>query len=240
MENTISTGMNRTGLDMAPLSKDTMVKFAAEGGAFAPTDTNAAAELRKVYALEADRVGSVPPPAKLKGMASTMMDTLKGNKPSVFIDKLGERMAYERTGVRLYDALIVKVSAANSGPVVDVAELQRIRADEESHFHLVAQCIRKLGADPTAMTPCADVAGVAATGHLQVITDPRTTVPQALNSILMIELGDNAGWDLLIELAGETGHTEMAQQFTVAQQTEREHLQTVQGWLRQAVLEEAT
>ncbi len=240
MENTIATGMNRTGLDMAPLSKDTMVKFAQEGGAYAPTDTEGMAELRKTYALEAGRVGSVPVPAKLKGMASTMMDTLKGNKPSVLLDKLGERAAYERTGVRLYDALIVKVSAANSGPVVDTAALRRIREDEESHFHLVAQCIAKLGADPTAMTPCADIAGLAAAGHLQVMTDPRTTVSQALNSILMIELGDNAGWDLLIELANETGHTEMAQQFTVARETERQHLQTVQGWLRQAVLEEAT
>ncbi|AEG92281.1 ferritin-like domain-containing protein [Ramlibacter tataouinensis] len=240
MDNTISTGMNRTGLDMAPLSKGTMVSFAQQEGQRAPADTEAMAELRKTYALEADRVGSVPVPAKLKGMASTMMDTLKGNKPSVLLDKLGERAAYERTGVRLYEALILKVSAASSGPMVDTAALMRIRDDEESHFHMVAKCIAELGADPTAMTPCADISGVAALGHLQVMTDPRTTVAQALNSILMIELGDNAGWDLLIELANDMGHTEMAQQFTVALETERQHLQTVQGWLRQAVLEEAT
>ncbi len=240
MENTISTGMNRTGLDMAPLSKGPMVDFAQQEGERAPPDTTALAEIRKSYALEAGRVGSVPVPARLKGMATTMMDTLKGNKPSVLIDKLGERLAYERTGVRLYEALIVKVSAASSGPVVDTSALMRIRDDEESHFHMVATCLSDLGADPTAMTPCADVAGVAALGHLQVMTDPRTTVSQALTSILMIELGDNAGWDLLIELANDSGHTDMAQRFNVALETERQHLQTVQGWLRRAVLEEAT
>lgn len=240
MDNTIHTGMNRTGLDMAPLSKGTMVSFAQEEGARAPADTQALAEMRKTYALEADRIGSVPVPGKLKGMASTMMDKLKGKNPEVLIDKLGERLAYERTGVRLYEALITKVSAASNGPLVDTAALMRIRDDEESHFHMVAQCIVQLGADPTAMTPCADIAGVAAAGHLQVMTDPRTTVSQALNSILIVEMGDNAGWDLLIELANETGHTDMAQQFTVALETERQHMQTVQGWLRQAVLEEAT
>ncbi|HYF44367.1 MAG TPA: ferritin-like domain-containing protein [Ramlibacter sp.] len=241
MDNTISVGMNRTGLDMAPLSKGPMIEFAQqESPTQAPGDAQALDEMRRTYALEADRVGTVPPPARLKGMATTMMDTLKGNRPQVLIDKLGERLAYERTGVRLYQAMIVKASAASSGPVVDPAALARIRDDEEAHFHMVAKFLQQIGADPTAMTPCADVTGVAAAGHLQVLTDPRTTVSQALNSILMVELGDNAGWDLLIELARESGHEEMVQAFTVALETERVHLETVKGWLRQAVLEEAT
>jgi rubrerythrin len=241
MDNTVSVGMNRTGLDMAPLSKGPMVEFAQqESPTLAPGDAQALDAMRKTYALEADRVGTVPPPARLKGMATTMLDTLKGNKPQVLIDKLGERLAYERTGVRLYQALITKVSAASSGPVVDVAALERIRADEEAHFHMVAKFLQQIGADPTAMTPCADVIAVASMGHLQVLTDPRTTVSQALNSILAIELTDNASWELLIELVNETGHKEMIQAFTVALETEQQHLQMVRGWLRQAVLEEAT
>ncbi len=176
----------------------------------------------------------------MKGMAATVVDKLKGHKPEVLIDKLGERLAYERTGVRLYEPLITKVGAASSGPLVDLAMLTKIRDDERAHFELVGDALRSIGADPTAMTPCADIAGVAATGHLQVITDPRTTVPQALNSILMIELGDNAGWDLLIELARGSGHEVLASQFEVALKTEQEHLALVQGWLKQAVLDEGT
>ncbi len=241
MDNTISVGMNRTGLDMAPLSKGPMVEFAQQESATrAPGDTEALDALRRTYALEADRVGTVPVPARLKGMATTLLDTLKGNKPQVLIDKLGERLAYERTGVRLYQAMITKVSAANSGPVVDIAGLQRIQADEEAHFRMVAKFLQQIGADPTAMTPCADVVAVASMGHLQVLTDPRTTVSQALNSILAIELTDNASWELLIELVSEAGHPEMAQAFQVALQNEQEHLAMVRGWLRQAVLEEAT
>ncbi|HYF19598.1 MAG TPA: hypothetical protein VEA40_17160 [Ramlibacter sp.] len=90
------------------------------------------------------------------------------------------------------------------------------------------------------MTPCADVVGVASAGHLQVLTDPRTTVPQALNSILAVELTDTASWELLIELVRETGHTKMVTSFQEALQTEQRHVTAVQAWLRQAVLDQAT
>lgn len=240
MDNTISVGMNRTGLDMAPMSKDTLVAFSQEQAGRASHEPNGIDELRRMVALEADRVGTVPVPARLKGMASTVMDKLKGTNPEVLIDKLGERLAFERTGVRLYEALIVKVSAANSGPVVDIGELQQIRDDELSHFQLLARCLQQIGADPTAMTPCADITAVQAMGHLQVLTDPRTTVSQALSSILQVELADNASWELLVELAQAAGHDGLAQSFTAAMATEAHHLQLVQAWFRQSVLEEAT
>lgn len=240
MDNTTAVGKNRTGLDTAPLGKDKMVEYARQQAARAPDEPTGLAELRKAYALDAGRVGSVPVPARPKGVAKTVAGKARGRNPEVLVDKLGERLAFERTGVRLYEALIVKVGAASSGPVVDLAQLERIRADELEHFQLLARCLTEIGADPTATTPCADVSGVAAAGHLQVLTDPRTTVAQALGSILMVELGDNASWELLVELARESGHEDMAKAFTVALQTEQDHLQTVRGWLRQAVMEEAT
>lgn len=240
MDNTVAVGMNRTGLDMAPLSKDTLVEFAREQAGRAPTETQAWAELHRVQGLEADRVGTVPAPARLKGMATTAMEALKGNKPQVLIDKLGERLAYERTGVRLYEALLMKLETASTGPLLPVEEVRRIRDDEEAHFRMVGRFLQKIGADPTAMTPCADVVGVASMGHLQVLTDPRTTVSQALDSIVAIELTDNASWELLIELVKESGHDDMAQAFTVALETEQRHLTTVRSWLRQAVLDEGT
>lgn len=238
MDNTTAVGMNRTGLDMAPLSKDQLVEFAREQAPRAPHEPAGLAEVRKQYALEADRVGSVPVPASLKGVAKAAMGKLKGDNPEVLIDKLGERLAFERTGVRLYEALITKAGAASQGPMLDLAQLQAMRDDEASHFELLTRCLQQLGADPTAVTPCADVAGVAATGHLQVLTDPRTTLAQALGSMLMVELGDNASWELLAELARQSGHDPMAQSFAAPLQAEARHLETVRGWLRQAVLEE--
>lgn len=240
MENTVETGLNRTGLDMAPRSKDDMVRFARSAGTPEPGAAQPLEDMRRTCAEEADRLGSVPLPMRLRGLATALTDKLKGYQAAVFIDKIGERLAFERTGVRLYEALEIKVRVARGGAAIDPNALARIRDDEESHFHLLGRCLVSLGADPTAMTPCADVAGVAAAGHLQVVCDPRTTVAQALNSVLQVELGDNAGWELLIELAQEGGHSDMAQSFTVAQDTEQQHLGLVRAWLRQAVLEDAS
>ncbi len=240
MENTVETGLNRTGLDMAPASKDDMVRYARTGGTQEPLATAGLEALRREYAMHAERIGSVPVPMRARGVATAVAGALSGHSSAVLVDKLGERLAFERTGVRLYEALEGKVRAAPGGALVDLDLLTRMRDDEESHFHLLSRCLVTLGADPTAMTPCADTVGVAASGHLQVVSDPRTTVAQALNSLLMVEMGDNAGWDLLIELAQDGGHSDMAQSFTVALDTERQHLDTVRSWLRQVVLEEAS
>ena len=238
MHNTVETGLNRTGQDMATLGKNDMVRFAhAAAPSRAEAGGQALAQARREFALQADVVGSVPVPMKMRGAAA--IDALQSHRTAVLIDKLGERLAYERTGVRLYEALEVKARATRTRPQADTDRIGRIRDDEESHFHLLAQCLVTLGADPTAVTPCADLSGVIASGPIQVVSDPRTTMAQAFNAVLLIELGDGAGWDLLVELAQEAGQSDMAQRFTVVQDTERQHLEMVRGWLREAVLAEA-
>lgn len=241
MENDIAVGMNRTGLDMAPLAKDDMIEYAQAEAGRAPESDGAFEAVHMAYIEEAERVGSVPIPATIKGMAATAASKLSGKKPAVLIDKLGERMAFERAGTRLYEAMLLKCGAVDgANNPIDVPALARIRDDEEMHFHLVHKFIEQLGADPTAMTPCADVSGVQGMGLMQVISDPRTTIAQALNALLTAELTDTASWDLLVELAEQTGHRDMATEFSAALETERQHLDMVRGWLRQAVLQEAT
>lgn len=240
MENQVATGMNRTGLDMAPLSKGDMVKYAQAEAGRTPESDGSFEAVHMAYIEEAERVGSVPVPATVKGIASTAASKLTGKKPEVLIDKLGERLAFERAGTRLYEAMLLKCGAADSANnPIDVSALARIRDDEEMHFHLVHKFIERLGADPTAMTPCADVVGMQGMGLMQVISDPRTTVAQALNALLTAELTDNASWDLLVELAQQTGHDEMATEFSAALEVERQHVDMVRGWLRQAILHEA-
>jgi hypothetical protein len=245
MENQVQAGMNRTGAQMAPLKSEDAEQFAHSRLGEGSRDGAQYAAMHMEYIQEADRVGSVPPPATVKGMANAVVSKLKGEKPSVLLDKLGERLAFERTGVRLYEALILKCSALEAldtaaGTEIDLDALRSIRDDEETHFRLLTEAMRVLGGDPTAMTPCADIAGVSGSGWLQVITDPRTTVAQALNTMLSAELTDNAGWELLIQLASEAGHKDMAEGFAVAETAERRHLENVKAWLQTAVLAEAT
>ncbi|MGE5525162.1 MAG: ferritin-like domain-containing protein [Rhodospirillaceae bacterium] len=201
-------------------------------------DSRAFDELRQSYVQDAEAVGSVPPPATAKGVVQTGMQALTGNRAQVFIDKLSERLAFERTGSRLYDAMIVKCEAqADSIGPISVEQLKQIRDDELSHMHLVADAIQSLGADPTVQTPCADVAGVQGLGLVQALTDPRTDIAQSLNTILVAELADNASWELLSRLAVTLGKDDMARTFDAAYAKEQEHLMTIQQWLETLTLD---
>jgi ferritin-like metal-binding protein YciE len=241
MGNTVAVGMNRTGLDMAPLARDTMIEYAKTHTVAAPDNDRSFEAVHMAYIEEAERVGSVPVPASFTDAATTAASKVAGKRIEALIDKLGERLAFERAGTRLYEAMLLKCSAPGEGnSLIDLAALARIRDDEEMHFHLVHKCIEELGADATAMTPCADLVGVQGMGLMQVISDPRTTIAQALNALLAAELTDNAGWELLIELAEQSGQKDRATEFDAALQSEQQHLAMVQGWLRYALLQEAT
>lgn len=240
MENQVSIGLNRTGSQNAPERSANAEDFATERLGEGHRNGDRFEEIHREYIQEADSVGSVPLPGKRKGAGSAAA-ARKGKKQSVLIDKLGERLAFERTGTRLYEALIIKCSALNSGDaLLDPGELEAIRDDEEAHFQLLAEALRGLGADPTAVTPSADVAGVAAAGWLQVLSDPRTTLAQALNTMLSAELSDNAGWELLIELARTSGEDQLVERFTTAAEAEERHLAQVQTWVQDMVLNEVT
>src|SRR5687767_8352139 len=107
MENEVTMGMNRTGAQMSPLDVKDVAEFARArtGQSEAGMEeegfvVDGYAAVHRDYILEAEAVGSVPLPGTVRGMASAVLEKLKGDKPSVLIDKLGERLAFERTGVR--------------------------------------------------------------------------------------------------------------------------------------------
>jgi hypothetical protein len=106
------------------------------------------------------------------------------------------------------------------------------------HFALVGAAIQSLGGDPTAQTPAADVTGMEGSGLMQVLTDPKTTVAQALHAILIAEMADGAAWAELIELTAEAGSEDLVQRFGEAQEHEAEHLEKVQAWYRAASKQE--
>ncbi|GIZ50899.1 ferritin-like domain-containing protein [Noviherbaspirillum aridicola] len=231
-------GMNRTGIQMSPIdSKEMQGMPPPDMMQPTPGDESGMMEMRGEYILASDPVGSVPIPGTVRGALTTGASMLTGDMPQLLIDKLGERLAFERTGTRLYDALINKFQTLQDGTTsMTLADLQRIREDEARHFHMVRSAIESIGGDPTSQTPCADVTGVESMGLMQVITDPRTTMAQSLHAILVAEMTDNAGWEMLIALAEEQGQDTMVTEFSVALDEERAHLQMVRGWLEEATL----
>jgi rubrerythrin len=213
--------MNQSGMQTAPDAGEAMLE---NTGLTRPRrgDERDLAKIRLEYAREADPVGTIPEPMQ-SGMAGVLMD------------KLGERLAFERSGTRLYDALMVKC-AADESRLIPAKEIKHIRDEEAMHFALVGAAIQSLGGDPTAQTPGGDVAGVEGMGLMQVVNDPKTTVAQALHAILVAEMTDNAAWDELIELTSQVGNDDLVARFAKAREHEREHLEKVHAWYKSATL----
>lgn len=230
-------GMNRTGIQMSPIDSKAMTDVDPDLMQGDEGDDSPMAELRSRYIMDADTLGSVPLPKTVTGMASIGLDMLKGESPQILLDKLGERLAFERTGARLYDALITKCEIMLDDIEISMTidDLEDIREDEARHFLMVSDAIDSLGGDPTSQTPSADLCGVESLGLVQVVNDPRTSIAQSLHAIVTAELSDKAGWETLIALADEHGLTDMVNNFTAALNNEREHLALVQTWYEEAI-----
>jgi rubrerythrin len=240
MKNPTDSGMNRTGIDMSPIDINELLSGVNAARPSSDGDESTLASYRAPYLKEAEPIGTVPVPGSLKGAAKTGMQKLMGRKPEVLLDKLGARLAFERTGTRLYDALLGKcLIRADEADGLPVEQLREFRDQEARHFALVWDAMKTLGADPTAQTPGADVNAVASSGLMQVITDPRTSVAQSLHAIHIAELADHDGWALLITLAEEFGQKDMAASFKRALAEEDLHLKTIRELMEQTCLNEA-
>lgn len=238
-------GMNRTGVQMSPIDTGAMLDSDNAPIRGVPGDTGALLDAREAYIAGADGVGSIPLPGTVTGALGMGIRMIAGDQPQVLLDKLGERLAFERTSTRLYDALLAKCDvlldgAAGTGTPADGlgitrGQVEAIRRDEARHFLLVKEAIETLGGDPTAQTPSADTGGVEAGGLLQVLHDPRTSLAQSLHALLTAELSDHAGWETLVALAQAAGQDAMATDFSDALDGESRHLALVHAWYAAAI-----
>jgi ferritin-like protein len=231
MESSTTIGTNRTGMKTSPREAKKLLEAAETTVPTSEGDAGELAMVRLAYAGEADPIGSVPSLTKAQGALKKAAEK-SGIRVEVLIDKLAQRLAFERTGARLYDALLVKHAAySDQLPNVPVEKLQQIRTEEAQHFLLLTEALESLGADPTAQTPGADLVGVEGMGLMQVVCDPRTTFAQSLDAILVAELTDNDGWQALIGVAKAADQDELAERFAVALEEEEEHLVLVRTWM---------
>lgn len=225
MEQLAKFGPNRTGAAVAPERAREM----QEGASFIAETSEVIPDLAEdviAHAAEGLPIGHVPVPSR---------EVEDEDRTALFVDKLGERMAFERTGVRLYEGILIKLQAYGGyegGP--DTDDLERIREEELTHFQALVEIILQLGGDPTAVTPSADVAGQLAHGVCAVISDPRTTLVQSLEAILVAELTDNECWDTLIDLCRELGRDNLAAVLEPFGREEEGHLEQVRRWLAAA------
>jgi bacterioferritin (cytochrome b1) len=235
--------INRTGIMTHAELAAELIQGAKEAEPSSEGDLSELAENRAEYLEQAPPIGSKPMPVADE---ETMNEREEGGalEPQalpLLLDKLGERLAFERQGTRLYEAVLQKcelLGEQDVGPTL--AELRHIHEQEMEHFKLLQRVITDMGGDATVQTPSADIAGVLSLGILQVVSDPRTTMAQTLQAMLTAELADNDGWEMLITLANGLGASDYQNQFEQALESEREHLDNVRAWLEEMTLKEAS
>src|SRR5829696_239280 len=231
----VMTG-NRTGMQTSPELAEELIEGASSATPSSQGDAQDIADYRAEYIADGFPIGSMPMmPASEEGEADEDQAGM-----AVFLDKLSERLAFERTGTRLYEALLNKCETlGESAPGPTLEDIEHIGSEELEHFLLINRAITEIGGDPTVQSPCADVAGVASMGILQVLTDPRSSLAQCLQVMLTAELTDNDGWQLLIKLADNLGFDDIRAEFDTALANEEEHLINVRTWLQECVLDSA-
>lgn len=218
-------GMNRTGVQLSPHRDDMLTLLDAP---VPDAGDGSLAQVRAEAIAEAEPIGTVSVPATLRGLYEAGKQMLSGHRAHALLDKLAERLAFERGGTRLYDALLAKAEHfADELPGETLAQLRQFRAEEAEHAQWVHEAIVAIGGDPTSVTPAANLVGVETFGLMQAITDPRTTLAQCLHAMLVAELADEAAWLLLVETVQQMGDGETARKFLTALEQERVHRATI-------------
>ena len=216
-------GENHTGIALHPEFALEMIEGATE---FGPTSSGGPEQ------IAANRVRM----AKVSEPAATMPPTPHVSLELLpVLDKLGARLAFERIGVRLYEALVSKHDAFGGfrgGPSRE--DLVAIRAEELRHLGIAHQVIQRLGGDPTVVTPCANIQVSAGRGIGDIIADPRTSLVESLDAIMMGELADHESWEQLVPVIAALGHKDIEARVREAERTESEHVTKVRGWLAAA------
>ncbi|WP_433937620.1 ferritin-like domain-containing protein [Sorangium cellulosum] len=153
-----------------------------------------------------------------------MQKLAQGNKDKA-IDLLNERLTYERASVRLYDAIVEKVGrSADPGLMNLLGQLREYRDQEKEHEEWLEARIRELGGDAHGETEMSRLITIESQGIQQVVLDGDQNPAHLFHALLTAELVDNAGWQLLLELADEADDDEARASFRKRLHEEEDHL----------------
>jgi bacterioferritin (cytochrome b1) len=160
------------------------------------------------------------------------MNKLAQHNRDKLVDILSERLAFERAGVKLYDTVLMKMRDMKD-PVARrlFAPLEDFRTHEKEHEEWLEEQLRALGATAHETTDLSDLVQRESIGLERVVKGDHDVV-HLIHALLTAELVDNAGWELLLELADEADDDVARREFRKRLHEEEEHLDE----LRRAML----
>lgn len=171
------------------------------------------------------------------------MKQLAAKNRDKVIDVLNERLTFERAGVVLYDSILANMQRASSPEIARmIPVMQEHRDEEKEHEEWLEKQIRALGGDAHGKTELGELITQESAGVKKVVTGDKDLVHQ-MHALLTAELVDNAGWELLLELADDADDPDARAEFRKRLHQEEEHLDFVRramvAFQRRSVLGQA-
>ena len=240
MKSPASMGMNRTGIDTSPQQFQELLQGLEEFPSMTTGDEETLEVSRTSYIREADPIGTVPAPGTIKGVVKEGMQQVMGRNAEVLIDALGGRLAFERTGTRLYDAFLGKCEVrSEEAAVLPIDRYGSFERGGRPHGNRMGRLTSVRSGPDMCDSPGRREWrslrwGDAAVGRS---TDVRTA--QSLHAIHIAELVDNDGWQQLVKLALTLGQNAMAEQFRRAMAEEDQHLTVIRQLVEQLTAAQA-
>lgn len=153
----------------------------------------------------------------------------------LLLHKLGQRLAFERASVRLYEALIFKCLAFRNGKktVVSIDKLRQFRDEEVDHSLLLNKAIETLGFSADEWIPDTDSSLLSSLQIPKVFTQKSSNILPCLEAVLIFATNDNAEWHNLYELFTNMGLQELAEEFNQALEEDSRQLETISRWIYQ-------
>lgn len=155
------------------------------------------------------------------------MKKLAEAHPDKLLDLLNERLTFERLAVKLYDTTIEKMLAAKLPPIAGisalVAQLREQRDQEKEHETWLEEQIRALGGDAHEQAELSDLIARESKGFSEVI-ECDSELSHLFHALQTVELVDDTGWKLLLELADEAEDDEAREAIRTRAEEEERHV----------------
>ena len=140
------------------------------------------------------------------------------------LDLLNERLAFERAGVQFYDRILDVMRGSKDDNVQQmIPQMKKHRDQEKEHEEWLESQIRSLGGDAHKTTEHVALVETESSG-IKAIIDGDYQLPHLFHALLLAELTDNAGWQLLLDLADRAGDDDAREQFKKRLHHEEEHV----------------
>ena len=139
------------------------------------------------------------------------------DKQNIYVQKVADRLAFERGETRLYSLAINRLQNSSKSSHQEIIDLLKVnRQNEENHAALVKEALRSR--DPGALESWElfDGVNLAYRGFFETIVNPHSDLPRIIQILFFAKLADHAEWEILIHLAQKVSEEKRMSQFEEA------------------------